>query len=167
MRFGKLSITAIYILVVLLVLSVLSATATTYAKCGCRPCGTTRYVDLDTGKYIYQFGEEVEFIFSNPKDYHLEFTRVYILQLHSYTGGVPVVDTIFEYEFPNTISPGTRWTLTWDQTDSQRYQVTPGRFMLVIETRYCGIYRAIFRIAKPCCYQYDSCCCCECYPCDP
>lgn len=152
-------------------------------KCACRTCCSTdakdlvnyeygsgcvsRYASLDTDMSVYEVGEKVEIIFSNPKDCDFEFNRIYIQQLQSSRGGMPIIETIFALEDPQMIEPGTRWTWSWNQRDSGGNQVSLGRFMVIIETRCSETYRALFRVVQVCRPICPTECCCVCCPCDP
>ncbi len=136
-----------------------------YAQCGSRTYCLSYCGDLNTDKYTYEQGETVEFIFLNSENYDFMLERIYVLNLQSFTGGTSKVETVYEHIFSDPISPGARWSWEWYQKDMAGNQVQSGRFMGVIETRYCGSHRATFRIVPkppktcdPCCTFWASCC---------
>lgn len=137
------------------------------ARCECQTVQESRYADLDTNKSVYEVGEKVEIIFLNPEDYHFEFSRVYVKQLRYDNWGIPEVVTVFERSDPQSVEPGARWTWTWDQKDCTGNQISKGRFMVVIETKRCETYGALFRVGQLCSPSGPTLCCCYSDVCDP
>lgn len=148
---------ALIVLAALVIWGFLLGTST-YADCGTRTYCLSYCGDLSTDKYTYEQGETAKFIFSNQGNYDFTLERIYVLNLQSFTGGTSAVETVYEHTFSDPISPGASWSWEWNQKDMSDNQVQNGRFMGVVETRYCGSYRTSFRIVPKPPKKCQSCC---------
>lgn len=121
----------------------LFAAASADAQCECQPCCPRCCIDLHTNRDVYRSGEEVFFVFSNPRNYKLAIERIYVLKRPF---PLKLDDILYIHDFVQPAIPGDYWIWTWSQKDDRGCQAPPGRYLVVVETRCCGNYMAKFGI---------------------
>lgn len=135
----------IYVFLAIIVALFLFSVVTIADTCGeCGPCRSKGWAKVETGKKIYRRGEEVNFAFFNPSSYQFQIKELYILrQPFRYV----LDDVVYVHQFEEVVSPGELWRGRWNQGEDWTKPAAPGRYLLVMETRYCGTFTANFAIA--------------------
>lgn len=162
------SVSKVSFLVLAIALSLMLLTVSANAQCGQKRACVSATASLDTDRVNYQVGEAVTLIFSNPENFDYLIERIHVKRSLSDCGGFHSAETIFTYEFPNTVIASAEWTWTWNQLNEWGEQVKESHYEAVLETRCCGTFKAKFKIGEPCQPTCEPCCrpCKTCYkPC--